>query len=75
MAEEKIYYQVYKYGKYYNPASLHYGQPGDIGCDRCLKEDIAACIGWGEVDLCLNCVSEINAKYEDGDLLVYSDDE
>ena len=75
MPEEKIYYQVYKFGKYYNPANLHYDGPGEIGCDRCQKEGIAVCIGWGDYDLCLDCTAEINRQYEDGELVVYSDSE
>lgn len=75
MPEEKIFYKVYKHGFYYNPANRHYGGPGEVGCDRCLKEDIAVCIGWGDFDLCLDCCAEINEKYENGDLVVVSDSE
>ena len=74
MSEEKIHYQVYKFGKYYNPASLHYKGPIEVGCDRCDKHDIVACIGWGEYDICLECIAEMCKKDEDGDLAVYSDE-
>ena len=63
------------FGKYYNPASMHYDGPEEVGCDRCQKEDIAVCLGWGEYDLCLDCAAEINKDYEDGNLSVYSDSE
>jgi hypothetical protein len=72
--EEKKFYEVFKYGVYYFPASKHYGGPVEVGCDRCLREDIATCLGWGEVDLCMECVADINKKYEDDELSVYSDE-
>ena len=75
MPEKKIYFDVYKFGTYYNPASLHYGEPCEVGCDRCNKEDIAVCIGWGDHDLCLNCIAQINDKYENDELSVYDEDD
>ena len=68
--EDSLYFKIYRYGKYYNPANLHYCFPGEegdeVGCDRCLKEDIPTCIGWKEYDLCLYCASVIEEKYENG---------
>lgn len=69
----RIFFNVYKYGKYYNPATLHYVNVNAddtdecVGCDRCMEEDISACIGWGDYDLCLHCVCEINEQYERGE--------
>ena len=46
MPEEKIFYQAYKHGKYYNPASSHYDglvrafQPYAIMKWKCLTERI-----------------------------------
>ena len=73
MTEEKNFYETYKHGQYYNPARLHYpgAASGDVGCDRCLKEDLTACIGWKDIDLCLQCISIIDEKYNDGDLIIY----
>ncbi len=73
MPEDKLFFEIYKFGTYYFPANTHYGGPGEVGCDRCLRTDIAACIGWGDHDMCLACISEINTKYEDGDLIIYED--
>jgi hypothetical protein len=75
MAEEKIFFDTYKYGTYYNPACLHYDEPCEVGCNRCGAENITASIGWGECDLCLNCIADINNMYEQGSLAVYSDND
>lgn len=76
--EDTTYYKVYKYGKYYNPANLHYTKSGiyttSVGCDRCLCEDITACIGWSNFDLCLECIGIIDKKFDDGTLLIYDDE-
>ena len=73
MTEEKHYYKIYKYGKYYNPSRLHYvgATSGDVGCDRCMKEDLPACIGWQDYDLCLQCIAIIDEKYDNGTLIIY----
>ena len=73
MPEEKIHIDVYKFGTYYNPASFRYNGPCDVGCDRCDKEKITVCIGWGNYDLCLSCVAEIHEKYENDELSVFAD--
>jgi hypothetical protein len=68
--EKKEFYDVYKFGKYFNPSHKHYDRPGPIGCDRCETQDIAVCIGYGDLDLCMDCVCEINELYELGELVV-----
>jgi hypothetical protein len=73
MVEEKIFYDTYKYGEYYNPANKHYNGQEDVGCDRCQKTNITVCIGYRDIDLCLKCVSDINTKYENEELVVYDD--
>ena len=77
-AEDNVFYKIYKYGKYYNPSKLHYTNvgidPEDVGCDRCLQENISSCIGWGEYDLCLKCASIIDEKFDNG-LLIIDDSE
>jgi hypothetical protein len=33
---------------------------GPVGCDRCNKIDLKCCIGYKDIDLCLECVNDIN---------------
>jgi len=54
-----LFKNICEKGKFYNPATKHYGGEGEVTCDRCQKSDIPMCIGWKENDLCLDCVSEI----------------
>lgn len=56
----RLYEDIYRYGKYYFPAQAHYNSNVVVHCDRCLKEDISACIGWEEHDLCLRCAADVN---------------
>ena len=47
-------------GTYYNPATSHYNSSCRVICDRCKTENLPACIGLGQLDLCLNCASDIS---------------
>ncbi len=58
--DKKTMIKIWKYGTYYNPASKHYGNPGNIMCDKCFKDNLNMCIGYEDYDLCLNCVEDIN---------------
>ena len=50
-------------GTYFYPAYNHYGRTTRVRCDRCGKEDLNECIGYGDrLDLCLSCVTIINAQ-------------
>ena len=60
-----IFINVYRYGTYYNPAWKHYGKPGSVGCDRCLRDGLTVSVGWMEFDICLACLDEIDAEYGD----------
>jgi hypothetical protein len=63
---DKELLDVFKYGKYYNPAYLHYNKSDAVViCDRCKRSNLKICIGHGSNDLCMICVSEI------GDLVRY----
>lgn len=58
------YLKILEYGKFYFPAWKHYGDSrADVVCDKCLKPNLSACIGYNDQDLCLSCVDEI-ANYE-----------
>jgi len=48
-------------GTFYYPAWKHYGSsPVDVVCDRCSRNNLVSCIGYGSnFDLCLNCVQTI----------------
>ena len=72
----KDYVNVYKNGNYYCPASSHYDQSPDecnVSCDRCKRSNLRSCIGWNEIDLCLQCNSEIE-QISSRDLLGDDDD-
>lgn len=57
---DSIMYTI-KYGKYYNPASNHYGSSSaNCVCDNCGKQHLKICIGWNECDVCLSCTDKIN---------------
>lgn len=47
--------EIIKYGKFYFPANYHYMNNSKVICDRCYKSDIASSIGYGQLDLCLQC--------------------
>jgi len=51
--------ELVKKGTYYNPAYQHYGQEGNVFCDKCKKQDLLVCIGYETNDLCLQCVQEV----------------
>ena len=53
------YNKVIDFGSFYNPAWKHYGKYVIVGCDRCGKNNINSCIGFGSQDLCLICADEL----------------
>lgn len=55
---------IYRYGKYYNPAKSHYpyNQNSIVNCDKCNKSNLPVCIGWNDLDLCLGCVDIISKR-------------
>jgi hypothetical protein len=57
--EDKINYTL-KFGTYYNPATRHYGSSGNVICDNCRRENLKACIGWNDCDLCMQCIDKLN---------------
>lgn len=50
---------VVKKGMYFCPAYKHYGQKTNVVCDRCNKQNLKACIGYENKDLCLKCVDSL----------------
>jgi hypothetical protein len=42
-------------GSFYYPAYKHYNKVTNVRCDRCNKENLQCCIGYGEMDLCMRC--------------------
>lgn len=52
---------IAKYGKYYNPANLHYNTTTRVMCDRCKRNNLIACIGYLDQDLCLPCAEQVTA--------------
>lgn len=57
----------YRYGTYYNPANQHYNNLDNVGCDRCLIEGLTVCIGWTDIDLCLECTADLDDIYHNLD--------
>lgn len=55
-----MYYKVLEFGTFYYPAWKHYRREDAIvQCDRCGKEDIGSCLGFGQQDICMICVEEL----------------
>ncbi len=51
---------ICKNGKYYYPASKHYGnEDANVACDKCYKNNLNVSIGYENYDLCLLCVDDI----------------
>ena len=46
-------------GSFYCPAYKHYNKNVTVTCDRCKKDNLPCCIGYGEMDLCLKCADMI----------------
>lgn len=62
--EESLFFPLVHNGKYFFPAWKHYGNPQTtVVCDRCLKSNLIASIGWENRDLCMNCTEIICNKY------------
>jgi len=58
--KDKINYTL-KFGTYYNPATKHYGSNlAKVVCDNCQKENLKACVGWNDCDLCMQCIDRLN---------------
>lgn len=53
------------YGQYYCPASRHYPHmlPSAcvVSCDKCGKQGLDRCIGYENIDLCMECVATFSA--------------
>lgn len=61
---DKKIMQVFKNGKYYNPAKNHYNKDVCVSCDRCMSTRLLTCIGYEDLDLCLQCVDTISKIIE-----------
>lgn len=57
--EQLGYYQLIDNGTYYYPAWKHYNRKTKVFCDRCYRQNLRACIGYANYDLCLLCVDEL----------------
>jgi hypothetical protein len=52
------YKKILNNGIFYYPAWKHYDKPcANVICDKCLTNNLNACIGYGDSDLCLLCVT------------------
>jgi hypothetical protein len=58
--DERIHI-CFKQGTYYNPAWKHYNMiTANVTCDRCKTSNLTISIGYGNTDLCMQCVSELD---------------
>ena len=53
---------IIKYGVYYFPADKHSYSGTVVQCDKCLRSNLRACIGYRDLDLCLSCADQIESK-------------
>ncbi len=53
------YQNILRYGTFYFPAYNHYGREVNVVCDRCQTQQLNACIGHMQQDLCLRCADEL----------------
>jgi hypothetical protein len=51
--------QILDYGTFYFPSWKHYNRQLNVVCDRCRTQNLPACIGHGQQDLCLVCANEL----------------
>ena len=53
--------EVYAKGRFYKPASKHYGffYKGKVDCDRCGKKNLKSAFGYQKLDICLSCASQV----------------
>jgi hypothetical protein len=64
--------KILEYGTFFFPATKHYGTIGSsVQCDRCHRANLKACVGYENMDLCLNCVEVI--VNNDGDNIYLND--
>lgn len=51
--------EIVQKGVYYYPATSHYVRPCTVTCDRCMRTNLDASIGYNNLDLCMTCVATI----------------
>jgi hypothetical protein len=63
--EQLGYFKLLENGTYYYPAWKHYNRKTNVFCDRCNKQNLRACVGYSQFDMCLSCVDKLTKyKYE-----------
>jgi len=56
---ELQYYEAFNKGIHFKPANERYSGKGIVQCDMCKVTGLPECVGYKEIDLCMNCVSKI----------------
>lgn len=56
------YQAILNYGMFYYPAYKHYNREVNVVCDRCQTQQLNACIGHMQQDLCMSCVDELTSN-------------
>lgn len=55
--------KICEQGTLYNPAGKHYGDIASrVKCDRCYRENIDACYGLENYDVCISCYNDVKSK-------------
>lgn len=70
---DSIIMNIYKHGKYYNPAWSHYEHGALVSCDRCYRTQLITCLGWNQYDMCLKCADEISSIINIKDSIPYNE--
>lgn len=72
---ERKFIKTFLFGDYYCPAIRRYDQlcincsnESDVGCDMCLRKGLVCCVSRNKIDLCMDCVCEIERRFERGDI-------
>ena len=60
-----LYRKIINNGEFFYPAADHYRKiPSQVNvvCDRCHRNNLRACIGWEQWDMCLKCSDEVSEQ-------------
>lgn len=63
--EQMGYFKLLDNGTYFYPAWKHYNRKTNVFCDRCNRQNLKACIGYANFDLCLLCIDELTRNNYD----------
>lgn len=56
------YRTILNCGTFYFPSWKHYGTQVNVVCDRCYTQELVACVGYMQQDLCMSCVDQLTRE-------------